>query len=160
MSATPLAPVYLLSGTDRGKIRRALERLRDRYSSEAIEVFDASQHEPDAIAGACSQQGLFVEERLIVVEGIDAWVKPRRAGRLDHDVGRFQVAMHQPGRMRFRHGFGNLPLMVFIERGHAVGLLSVLIVVVPAFGASSASDIFRHNPPLEEMPANRTTIAA
>ena len=83
MSATPLAPVYLLSGTDRGKIRRALERLRDRYSSEAIEVFDAAQHEPDAIAGACSQQGLFVEERLIVVEGIDAWVKPRRAGRLD-----------------------------------------------------------------------------
>ncbi len=58
------------------------------------------------------------------------------------------------------NGFGDLALMVFIEGGHAVGLLSVLIVVVPAFGASSAGDIFRHNPPLEEMPANRTTIAA
>jgi hypothetical protein len=61
VSATPLASVYLLSGTDRGKIRRALERLRDRYSSEAIEVFDAAQHEPDAIAGACSQQGLALD---------------------------------------------------------------------------------------------------
>lgn len=83
MSAAPLAPAYLLRGTDRGKIRRAVERLRDRYPAEAVDVLDAASVEPDAVAASCSQQGLFVEQRLVVVEGIDAWVKPRRSGRLD-----------------------------------------------------------------------------
>jgi DNA polymerase-3 subunit delta len=83
MSAAPLAPVYLLSGTDRGKIRRALERLRERYSADAVDVIDAASAEPEAIAGACLQQGLFIEQRLIIVEGIDVWAKPRRSGRLD-----------------------------------------------------------------------------
>ncbi len=83
MSDAPLAPVYLLSGSDRGKVRRAGERLRDRFTRDAVDLLDAATTEPAAVAGACSQQGLFVEQRLVVVEGIDAWVKPRRAGRLD-----------------------------------------------------------------------------
>ncbi len=48
-----------------------------------MDVVDAAAVEPDAVAAACSQQGLFVDQRLVVVEGIDAWVKPRRSGRLD-----------------------------------------------------------------------------
>ena len=83
MSETPLAPVYLLGGTDRGKVRRALERLKDRFGADAIEHFDASTCDPADVANACLQQGLFVDQRLVVVEGCDAWVKPRRAGRLD-----------------------------------------------------------------------------
>ncbi len=83
MSDAPLATVYLLSGSDRGKVRRAGERLRNRFTRDAIDLLDAATTEPAAVAGACSQQGLFVEQRLVVVEGIDAWVKPRRAGQLD-----------------------------------------------------------------------------
>lgn len=83
MSETALAPVYLLGGTDRGKVRRALERLKDRFGADAIEHFDASTCDPADVANACLQQGLFVDQRLVVVEGCDAWVKPRRAGRLD-----------------------------------------------------------------------------
>ncbi len=83
MSDVPLAPVYLLSGSDRGKVRRAGERLRNRFTRDAVDLLDAATTEPAAVAGACSQQGLFAEQRLVVVEGIDAWVKPRRAGQLD-----------------------------------------------------------------------------
>ena len=83
MADAPLAPVYLLSGTDRGKIRRAVDRLRDRFAADAVDMLSALDAEPDAVAGSCRQQGLFVEQRLVVVENIDAWVKPRRAGRLD-----------------------------------------------------------------------------
>ncbi len=83
MSDNALAPVYLLGGTDRGKVRRALERLRDRFPADAVEQFDATTSEPADIAGSCLQQGLFVDQRLVIVEGCDAWVKPRRSGRLD-----------------------------------------------------------------------------
>ncbi len=83
MSDPALAPVYLVGGTDRGKVQRALERLRDRFAADAVEQFDASACEPADVATACLQQGLFAEHRLVIVEGCDAWVKPRRAGRLD-----------------------------------------------------------------------------
>lgn len=83
MSDSALAPVYLLGGTDRGKVRRAMERLKDRYGVDAIEHFDAASCDPADVVGACLQQGLFVDQRLVIVEGCDAWVKPRRAGRLD-----------------------------------------------------------------------------
>ena len=83
MSETALAPVYLLGGTDRGKVRRALERLKERFGVDAIEHFDASACDPADVANACQQQGLFVDQRLVIVESCDAWVKPRRAGRLD-----------------------------------------------------------------------------
>ena len=83
MADDALAPAYLIGGTDRGKVRRAVERLRGRFDDGAIEHFDASACEPADVAAACLQQGLFAEHRLVVVEGCDAWVKPRRAGRLD-----------------------------------------------------------------------------
>jgi DNA polymerase III delta subunit len=83
VSEQSLAPVYLLGGTDRGKVRRALERLKDRYPDDAIEQFDAAACDPADVANACLQQGLFADQRLVIVDGCDAWVKPRRAGRLD-----------------------------------------------------------------------------
>jgi DNA polymerase-3 subunit delta len=78
-----LAPAYLIGGTDRGKVRRALERLRARFDESAVESFDAAACEPGDVAGACLQQGLFAVQRLVIAEGCDAWVKPRRSGRLD-----------------------------------------------------------------------------
>lgn len=83
MADADLAPAYLLGGTDRGKVRRALERLRSRFDESAVEQFDAAACEPSDVAAACLQGGLFAAQRLVIAEGCDAWVKPRRAGRLD-----------------------------------------------------------------------------
>lgn len=83
MAAQPLSPVYLLMGTDRGKVRRAAERLRARFTADAVELLSALDVEPAEAALACQQQGLFAADRLVVVEGIDAWIRPRRSGRLD-----------------------------------------------------------------------------
>lgn len=64
-------------------MRRAAERLRGRFPADAVDVLLASESDPQDVALLCAQQGLFARDRLVVVEGIDAWVKPRRAGRLD-----------------------------------------------------------------------------
>ena len=39
--ADELLPVYLLTGTDRPKIGRALRRLRTRFGDEAVESWSA-----------------------------------------------------------------------------------------------------------------------
>jgi DNA polymerase III delta subunit len=90
VAAQPLSPAYLLMGTDRGKVRRAAERLRGRFPADALELLLASETDPQDVALLCAQQGLFASDRLVVVEGIDAWVKPRRAGRLDPVVAYLQ----------------------------------------------------------------------
>jgi DNA polymerase-3 subunit delta len=67
--------VYLLTGSDRPKIRRAVTRLRHRFDAEAVELLEAdTSGGADAVA-ACNSLGLFGVEgaRLVVVEGIEAW---------------------------------------------------------------------------------------
>lgn len=71
-------------------MRRAAERLRGRFPAEALELLLASETDPQDVALLCAQQGLFASDRLVVVEGIDSWVKPRRAGRLDPVVAYLQ----------------------------------------------------------------------
>ena len=44
MSETALAPVYLLGGTDRGKVRRALERLKERFGADALAGLSEFSH--------------------------------------------------------------------------------------------------------------------
>ncbi|HEY7197490.1 MAG TPA: DNA polymerase III subunit delta [Gaiellaceae bacterium] len=75
MAADPLLPVYLLTGTDRPKIRRALLRLRSRLGEEAVQVIDASQTSGEEATAACNELGLFGGEanRLVVVEGVERW---------------------------------------------------------------------------------------
>ena len=71
----PLQPVYLITGSDRPKVRRALARLRVRFPSESVELLSAdSASGPDA-AAACNALGLFGSEgaRLVVVEGVERW---------------------------------------------------------------------------------------
>ena len=74
MSSDPLRPVYLFTGTDRPKIRRALARLRARFPAEAVELLSADAvNGADAVA-ACNALGLFGEGgRLVVVEGVERW---------------------------------------------------------------------------------------
>jgi DNA polymerase III delta subunit len=75
MATEALLPVYLLAGTDRPKIRRALVRLRERLGDEALEVLNAADaNGADAVA-ACNAMGLFGSEggRLVVVESVERW---------------------------------------------------------------------------------------
>jgi DNA polymerase III subunit delta len=72
--APELKPVYLLTGSDRPKISRALERLRARFDPGAIEVLAAVEATGDDAVAACNAMGLFGSEgRLVVVEGVGRW---------------------------------------------------------------------------------------
>lgn len=70
-----LEPVYLLCGTDRPKVLRAVERLRARVAATggSEELHDALDADPATIAAACEQLGLFGGDRLVLVLGVDAW---------------------------------------------------------------------------------------
>lgn len=77
MSApSDLKPVYLLTGSDRPKIERALRRLRMRIGDDAVEHLSASGASGADAVGACNALGLFVgEARLVVVDGVERWKK-------------------------------------------------------------------------------------
>jgi DNA polymerase III delta subunit len=69
-----LKPAYLLTGTDRPKVSRALRRLRDRIGDEATELLSAFEADGEDVVAACNALGLFaVERRLVVVEQVDRW---------------------------------------------------------------------------------------
>jgi len=72
MSAQPdLRPVYLLSGSDRPKIEKALGRLRGRFAPEAAEVVSALDTPGSAAVALCNSGSLFGDARLVVVEDVD-----------------------------------------------------------------------------------------
>ena len=72
-----LKPVYLISGTDRPKIRVVLERLRNRFDEGAVEVLAASEEAAEDAVAACNALGLFGGGgRLVIVEDIDGWKAP------------------------------------------------------------------------------------
>ena len=69
-----LKPAYLLSGTDRPKVTRAVRRLRDRIGDDATELLSAAEADGNEVAAACNALGLFASERrLVVVENVEAW---------------------------------------------------------------------------------------
>src|SRR3954471_11657655 len=72
--ADPLRASYLLTGSDRPKIARALSRLRTRFGEESVEhLFADAASGEDAVA-ACNALGLFGGGgRLVIVEGVDRW---------------------------------------------------------------------------------------
>lgn len=76
MSAEPLRPVYLLVGSDRPKISRALRRLRSRFGEEAVELLAAEEASGVDAVAACNALGLFATDaggRLVIVEGVERW---------------------------------------------------------------------------------------
>jgi DNA polymerase III delta subunit len=80
MAGEDLKPVYLLTGSDRPKIVRALRRLRERFPEESIETLTAPPATGDDAVAACNALGLFAEGgRLVVVEGVEGW----RAGDVE-----------------------------------------------------------------------------
>ena len=69
-----LAAVYLITGTDRPKVARALRRLRERVGEDATETLTALEAHADDVVAACNALGLFaVERRLVVVENVERW---------------------------------------------------------------------------------------
>jgi DNA polymerase III subunit delta len=69
-----LKPAYLLAGSDRPKIDRALYRLRSRFSADAVEGHDATNESAEDVVAACNALGLFAADgRLVVVAGAEAW---------------------------------------------------------------------------------------
>jgi DNA polymerase III subunit delta len=70
----PLEPVYLLAGSDRPKVRRALARLRARFAHDAVEVLSAVVASGADAVAACNALGLFGgSDRLVVVEEVERW---------------------------------------------------------------------------------------
>lgn len=71
MADAPEKAVYLLTGSDRPKIERALARLRRHFVPEAIEVVSALDTPAEAVVALCNAGSLFGDARLVVVEEID-----------------------------------------------------------------------------------------
>ena len=69
-----LAAAYLIIGSDRPKITRALRRLRTRVGDEATELLTAHETSGEDAVAACNALALFaVERRLVVVENVERW---------------------------------------------------------------------------------------
>ena len=72
--ADELKSAYLLAGTDRPKIDRALERLRRRFEPDAVELLSAAEASGEDIVAACNALALFAGGgRLIVVDSAEVW---------------------------------------------------------------------------------------
>jgi DNA polymerase-3 subunit delta len=74
--ADELKPVYLIAGSDRPKVDRAVARLRARFEAEATELHHASTASGEDAVAACNALGLFGAARLVVVESIELWKAP------------------------------------------------------------------------------------
>jgi DNA polymerase III subunit delta len=69
-----LKPAYLMTGSDRPKIERALRRLRERFGDDAIERLSATVATGDDAVAACNAMGLFATGgRLVLVDEIERW---------------------------------------------------------------------------------------
>src|SRR5262249_8128314 len=81
VASSDLKPVYLLAGSDRPKIERALARLRSRFQTDASERLSAASETGDDAVAACNALGLFGGgDRLVEVSEVEQWkaadVKP------------------------------------------------------------------------------------
>jgi DNA polymerase-3 subunit delta len=73
--ANDLKPAYLLTGSDRPKIARALRRLRERIGDDSTEQLDAREASAADVIASANAMGLFGGEdgRLVIVEGVERW---------------------------------------------------------------------------------------
>ena len=72
--ANELKPVYLLTGSDRPKITRALLRLRERIGEDSTELLNARETTGADTVAACNALGLFGGAgRLVIVDEVERW---------------------------------------------------------------------------------------
>ncbi len=75
--ADELKPAYLIAGSDRPKVDRAVARLRARFDPDAVESHDAAEATGDDAVAACNALGLFGGgTRLVVLENVEVWKAP------------------------------------------------------------------------------------
>jgi DNA polymerase III subunit delta len=74
--AEELKAAYLLTGSDRPKIERALRRLRDRFGEDSLERLSAQEVSGEDAVAACNAMGLFGGGRLVLVEDVERWKAP------------------------------------------------------------------------------------
>jgi DNA polymerase-3 subunit delta len=83
-----LKPMYLIAGSDRPKVARAVRRLRERVGQANVETLSAAEVSAEEAVAACNALGLFAAEaRLVLVEDVDG--RPNAEGRL---VGGWKAA--------------------------------------------------------------------
>jgi DNA polymerase-3 subunit delta len=69
-----LKAAYLLTGSDRPKIERALHRLRERFGEDSVERLSARDASGEDAVAACNALGLFSSVgRLVLVEEVERW---------------------------------------------------------------------------------------
>ena len=81
--AGPAEPVYLVTGSDRPKVDRTLERLRAHFDPGAIERFIAAGQEGasgEDVVAACNAGSLLGDSRLVLVTDVDG--RPDDRGRI------------------------------------------------------------------------------
>lgn len=72
--AEELKPVYLIAGSDRPKVDRAVARLRARFEDDAVELHDGGETDGDDAVAACNALALFGSgDRLVIVTSVEAW---------------------------------------------------------------------------------------
>jgi DNA polymerase III delta subunit len=74
MAPAELKAVYLITGGDRPKIARALQRLRTRFDPNSVEHLSAPEVSPGDVVASCNALGLFGgadRSRLVLVEDVD-----------------------------------------------------------------------------------------
>ncbi len=72
--AAALKPVYLLAGSDRPKVERALKRLRARVGENAVQQVSAREASGGDAVAACNTLGLFADGgRLVLVDAVETW---------------------------------------------------------------------------------------
>ena len=72
--AEDLKAAYLLTGSDRPKIERALRRLRERFGEDAVERLSAVEASGEDAVAACNAMGLFATGgRLVLVADVERW---------------------------------------------------------------------------------------
>ena len=72
--ADELKPCYLIAGSDRPKIQRALRRLRERVGDDATQVLSAHDASGEEAVAACNALGLFGGgRRLVIVTEVERW---------------------------------------------------------------------------------------
>jgi DNA polymerase III subunit delta len=71
--AEDLQPAYLIVGSDRPKVHRAIDRLRSRVGEEAVETLSARETSGEEAVAALNALGLFGGTRLVLVEEAERW---------------------------------------------------------------------------------------
>jgi DNA polymerase-3 subunit delta len=75
--ADELQAAYLIGGSDRPKVDRAVTRLRSRFEADAVELHDATAATGEDAVAACNAMGLFGSgNRLVLFDGVEAWKAP------------------------------------------------------------------------------------